>query len=240
MSEKALNTVDKGLEGVKVCSTKLSTIQNSRLYYRGYSLEDLAKNSSFLETTFLLLKGHLPTSKEFKNWEEQIQRKMTLPADLPFESLPTENVHPMAWLRTAVSLLGLKEEQNIDFSQTSEALEKASLNLIAKTPLLITLLHRKRQSLKRLAPKPNQGLVWNFLYTLKGEEPSENQLKILDTCLLLHADHDLNCSTFSARVTSSSLSDLYSALVSAIGTLKGPLHGGANERVMQMLSQFFQ
>ena len=113
-----------------------------------------------------------------------------------------------------------------------------SLNLIAKTPLLISFLHRKRQALEPLTPKKDKSLAWNFLYTLHGEVPSKSDAQILDLCLLLHADHELNCSTFSARVTSSSLSDIYSAIVSAIGTLKGPLHGGANEKVMEMLNQF--
>lgn len=158
--------------------------------------------------------------------------------ELLFEKLPTENVHPMAWLRTAISLIGLKEEQGCSFFQNNKALEEASLNLIAKTPLLISFLHRKRQSLKPVISKKGKSLSWNFLYTLTGEEPSENQVKILDICLILHADHGLNCSTFSARVTSSSLSDVYSAIVSAIDTLKDPLHERANEKVMQMLSRF--
>ena len=225
--------VNKGLEGVKVCSTSLSTIYESNLYFRGYSLEDLVENSCFSEVTYLLLKGRLPTAVELKDWEQEISQRLFLDEELPFE-----NIHPMAWLRTAISLMGLKGEQNCSFFQNNKALEEASLCLIAKTPLLISFLHRKRQSLKPITPQKSKSLSWNFLYTLNGEEPSRNQVKILDTCLILHADHGLNCSTFSARVTSSSLSDVYSAIVSAIGTLKGSLHGGANEKVMQMLSQF--
>ena len=229
--------IDKGLEGVKVCSTALSTIQESHLYFRGYRLEDLVQHSSFSEVAYLLLRGRLPSIEEFEGWKEDIGRRVFLDEELPFARLPTEHVHPMAWLRTAVSLLALKEEKNIAFHKNSTALEEASLNLVAKTPILISFFHRKRQNLDPVTPKKGKSLAWNFLYTLTGEEPSPSSVNILDKCLILHADHGLNCSTFSARVTSSSLSDLYSAVVSAIGTLKGSLHGGANEKVMQMLSQ---
>ena len=229
--------MDKGLEAVQVCSTNLSTIQESALYYRGYKLEDLAESSSFSEIAYLLLKGELPNLFQLKSWEKKIMKHLVLDDQLPLAEIPTENVHPMAWLRTAISLLGLKEEKSIQFYEDSLSLEEASLNLIAKCPLLISFFHRKRQALDPITPDKSQGLAWNFLYTLKGEEPLKEKARILDTCLLLHADHELNCSTFSARVTSSSLSDLYSGVVSAIGALKGPLHGGANERVMKMLNQ---
>lgn len=230
--------VDKGLEGVKVCSTSLSTIHESNLYFRGYKLEDLVANSCFSEVAYLLLKGRLPTIEELKDWDGEISHRLFLNKDLPFNKLPTEDVHPMAWLRTAISLIGLKEERNLSFFQDSKAFWEASVHLIAKTPLLISFLHRKKQNLTPIAPKKDQSLAWNFLYTLNGKEPAFEEEKVLDSCLILHADHGLNCSTFSARVTSSSLSDLYSAIVSAIGTLKGSLHGGANEKVMQMLDQF--
>ena len=229
--------LDKGLEGVKVCSTALSTIYKSHLYFKGYRLEDLVEHSSFSELSYLLLKGNLPSVAELAGWEQDIGQRVFLEKTLPFADLPTENVHPMAWLRTAVSLLALKEEKDIVFHQDSQALEEASLNLMAKTPVLLSFFYRKRQNLKPVTPEKDKSLAWNFLYTLTGEEPSPSSVNTLDKCLILHADHGLNCSTFSARVTSSSLSDLYSAVVSAIGTLKGPLHGGANEKVMQMLNR---
>ena len=230
--------IDKGLEGVKVCSTALSTIHNSKLYFKGYPLEDLVEHSSFIELSYLLLKGELPSYAKLKSFEQEIAEWLFLDKSLPFNELPTKNVHPMAWLRTAVSLLALKEEKDIAFYQDPLAFDLASLKLIAQTPLLLSFFYRKRQNLQIVSPKKDKGLVWNFLYTLTGEEPKPSSVKILDKCFILHADHGLNCSTFSARVTSSSLSDLYSAIVSAIGTLKGPLHGGANQKVMQMLSQF--
>ncbi len=229
--------VDKGLEGVKVCSTSLSVIEESCLYFRGYKLEDLAEHSRFSEVMYLLLKGKLPTARELSSWEDNISRRLVLDPEIPLASLPTKNAHPMAWLRTAVSLVGLKEEQGRAFFQDSQALENAGLSLIAQTPLLISFFHRQRQNLQPLEPERDKSLAWNFLYALHGEEPSEEEAGILDKCLILHADHGLNCSTFSARVASSALSDLYSAIVSAIGALKGILHGGANEKVMRMLSQ---
>lgn len=225
--------LDKGLEGIQVCSTALSTINNSQLYFRGYLLEDLIENSCFSETSYLLLKAQLPSSQELKDWNQKIALQMNLDEEPALSHFPTQNIHPMAWLRTALSLLGLKKEQNL----SSANLESASLSLIAQTPLLISFFHRKRNNLKIINPQNDKSISWNFLYCLRGAEPTEEEAEILDKCLILHADHGLNCSTFSARVTSSSLSDLYSAIVSAVGTLKGMLHGGANEKVMQMLNK---
>ncbi len=230
--------IDRGLEGVKACSTALSDVHESGICLRGYRLEDLFQHSSFSETAYLLLKGHLPSSAQLKSWNEALSLQLVLDSDLAWAKLPTKNVHPMAWLRTAISLLSLKMgEGQTSFYQNPSLVEKASLRLIAKTPLLIAFFHRQRQNLHFIPPKKDKSLAWNFLYTLTGVEPSLEDSKILDRALILHAEHGLNCSTFSARVVSSSLSDLYSAIVSAIGALKGPLHGGANEQVMRMLNQ---
>ena len=228
---------DRGLEGVEVCSTDLSRIHESQLYFRGWRFEDLAENSSFPETAYLLLKGRLPNATELRQWESALAEQLFLDKSLPLDSLPTDSVHPMAWLRTAVSLIGQKEERGIGFHQNASATETAGLCLIAKMPLLISFLHRKRQGLDPIEPVTSQSPAWNFLYTLKGQAPSPFEEKALSACLILHADHGLNCSTFTARVTASSLSDVYSAVVSAIGSLKGPLHGGANEKVMAMLNK---
>ena len=229
---------DKGLEGVEVCSTGLSYIHESQLYFKGWRFEDLAQNASFAETAYLLLKGALPHSTELDRWKKALDERLFLDKSLPLDKLPTDKAHPMAWLRTAVSLIGQSEERGIDFHQNPAEGETAGLNLIAKTPLLISFLHRKRQGKPLIEPVKGKSLAWNFLYTLRGAAPSPFEEKTLDSCLILHADHGLNCSTFTARVTASSLSDIYSAIVSAIGSLKGPLHGGANERVMKMLGQF--
>lgn len=231
------SAMDRGLEGVVVCSTALSTIKDSRLFLRGYSLEDLVENSSYEEVCFLLWHGHLPSEKECKSWENALHKEMDLTPQekKALQNLPFEGVSPMAWLRTALSVLSLMEREISWESQTE--LEKTSLKLLAKTPFLVTYFHCLRTGQKFLTPREDKSLGWNFLYTLEGKEPSSNAVETFDTCLILHAEHDLNCSAFSARVTASSLSDVFSAIVSAVGTLKGPLHGGANEQVMKMLEK---
>ena len=231
--------IDKGLEGIKVCSTGISTIDNSQLFLRGWLLEELAEKSSYSEVSFLLWRDKLPNKKELQDWEANINQYLELSEEEKtiLQALPFKGVHPMAWLRTAVSALALlaKEPSYTDVSQ----LEEFGVRMIAKTPLLISFFHCLRQNQKFVPTQKDKGLAWNFLYTLNGgKEPDDYSVKVLDVCLILHADHDLNCSTFTARVTSSSLSDMGSALTSAIGSLKGPLHGGANEQVMKMLKQF--
>ena len=231
------SAMDCGLEGVVICSTALSTIENSELFLRGYSLEDLAKNSSYEEVCFLLWEGHLPSQKEWEVWQSTLHEKMYLTDEEKkvIAGLPCQNISAMAWLRTALSVLSLMEE---DISWQDKAkLQATGLKLLAKTPLLVTYFHSLRTGREFLNSKKDKTLAWNFLYTLTGVEPSDEAVKVFDLCLLLHAEHDLNCSAFSARVTASSLSDVFSALTSAVGTLKGPLHGGANEQVMKMLDK---
>lgn len=229
--------VDKGLEGVVACTTGVSSIVDATLCFRGYTIEDLAANSTFEEVVFLLWNDRLPTSSELKALQAEIGRDMLLPDDQvkQLQMLPTKNVHPMAWLRTASSLLALwdPEAQATD----KEAQRRIGIRLTAKLPSLITLFERIRTGKDFIQADPSKSIAWNFLRMLKGQEPDAEVVKMFDTCLILHADHELNCSAFSARVTISSLSDIYSAITSAIGTLKGPLHGGANEQVMLMLKK---
>ena len=229
--------IDKGLEGIIACTTGISYIIDANLTYRGYTIEDLAKNSTFEEVVFLLWKGYLPKSDELTAFQKSLWQKATLSDDQvkQLQALPHKDVHPMAWLRTAVSMLALwdTDSQNMD----KDALNNVSLRLTAKMGSLVTLLEQTRHSKNWVAPHPEQSLAWNFLYMLKGVEPDPEVVKVFDTCLILHADHELNCSAFTARVTASSLSDVYSAVVSAIGALKGPLHGGANEQVMRTLKK---
>ncbi|RME17331.1 MAG: citrate synthase [Bdellovibrio sp.] len=227
--------VDKGLEGVVACTTAISFIVDATLCYRGYTIEDLAEHSNFEETAFLLWKDKLPTESEYNEFKSHFVKGMNLNAEQvkALQSLPFKDVHPMAWLRTAVSYMALwdSDSQSID----EEGRQRVSLRLAPKIGPLVALLERTRQGKEYVPPKENKSFAWNFLYMLKGEEPDEEMVKVFDTCLILHADHELNCSAFAARVTSSSLSDIYSAIVSAIGALKGPLHGGANEQVMRTL-----
>lgn len=229
--------VDKGLEGVVACSTSISFIVGATLNYRGYEIEDLAANSSFEETIFLLWNSRLPKSDELTRLRSELGREMSLPPELLglLEKIPNKGVHPMAWLRSAVSLLAHWDSEAQDMGRDAN-LRKA-LRLTAKMGTLVAAFDRLRRGEKVLAPKPDKGLAWNFLYMLKGQEPDAEHVKVFDTALVLHADHELNCSAFASRVTASSLSDMHSAVVSAISALKGPLHGGANEQVMLMLKE---
>lgn len=228
--------VDKGLEGVIACTTGISSIVDATLCYRGYTIEDLAENSTFEETVFLLWNDRLPKVEELNELKKTLGKEMTLEPELikTLKTLPT-NVHPMAWLRTAVSTLGMWDPDAEAMDE--KANHRKATRLTAKMATLVALFHCIREKKELVAPKPDQSVAWNFLYMLKGSNPDPEMVKIFDTCLILHADHELNCSAFSARVTSSSLSDVHSAIVSAIGALKGPLHGGANEQVMRSLKE---
>ena len=227
--------IDKGLEGVIACRTRISSIIDSTLAYRGYKIEDLAKKHCFEEVIYLLWFNRLPSQTEKEQLKQKITSYLEIDPDLIklLKQLPYKNVHPMAWLRSAVSLLALTDESADDKDEAE--LRNKAYGLIAKVGLLVAAFERIRNEQDIISARPGQSLAWNFLYCLKGEEPHEEFVRIFDTCLILHADHELNCSSFAARVTTSSLSDVYSAIVTAIGTLKGPLHGGANEQVMRML-----
>ncbi|MBY0553706.1 citrate synthase [bacterium] len=228
--------LDKGLEGVVACTTAVSFIVGNTLIYRGYTIEDLAANSTFEETTFLLWNNRLPNKSELEAFKAELNKNMTLDPSFVavLKTLPT-NVHPMAWLRSAVSLLAHWDADANDMSV--EANQRKAVRLTAKMGSLVTAFEAIRNKREILTPKPGQSMAYNFMYMLKGTEPDAELVKLFDTCLILHADHELNCSAFATRVTSSSLSDMHSAIVSAIGALKGPLHGGANEQVMVMLAK---
>jgi citrate synthase len=229
--------LDKGLEGVVACSTAVSSIQDATLSFRGFTIEDLAENSTFEEVSFLLWNDRLPTSAELQKLKSELSAEMTLdPAFIQLlKQIPTKGVHPMAWLRSAVSLLGHWDKDANDNSV--EANQRKAVRLTAKMGMLVTAFENIRQGREVVQPRAGQSIAYNFMYTLKGQEPDPYFVKIFDTCLTLHADHELNCSAFATRVTASSLSDMHSAIVSAIGALKGPLHGGANEQVMLMLQR---
>jgi citrate synthase len=229
--------VDKGLEGVVACTTAISSIVDATLNYRGYTIEDLAAHSNFEETVFLLWEDRLPKAEELKKFAAEINANMALSKEQidHLKALPTKDVHPMAWLRTAASAMALWDPE----AQSTEpaAQKRVALRLVAKMGTLVALFERTRTGKSYVEPKAGKSVAWNFLYMLKGTEPDPEIAKDFDTCLILHADHELNCSAFAARVTSSSLSDIYSAVTSAISALKGPLHGGANEQVMLMLKE---
>lgn len=228
----------KGLQGVVIGQTKLADIDGDagELIYVGYDIDDLAHHVSFEEVCFLLWNGRLPKQAELTELQRQLGSQRALrPEMLELLRAFPRDADPMAALRTAVSALGLYDSDADDISD--EALRRKSIFLTAQVPTLVATFHRLRSGAEPLPPRPELGTAADFLYLLNGEEASATRVKTMDAALVLHAEHGMNASTFSARVTAGTKSDLYSAITSAIGTLKGPLHGGANVEVMHMLRE---
>ena len=236
MSEVTIyeGALDRGLEGVVACSTAISTIAGTTLLYRGYTIEDLAAHATFEEVAHLLWFGKLPSADELARFQREMDDAMPLPPQSFgwFHGLPTA-VHPMDFLHAVVAGLSL-HDPDANVLAWDANLRKA-VRLTARLATIVAAYDRVRNGQWPLQPLPGRSLAWNFLYMLHGKEPSARRVRQLDTCLVLHADHELNASAFSARVTSSTLSGLNSSIMAAIGTLKGELHGGANEQVMRML-----
>lgn len=230
-------TVTKGgLEGVVAVQSEVSSIIDGVLSYRGINIDELAEKAQFEEVVFLLWNGRLPKWEEL----EQLQKDLDDNASIPDEVVNVlrgypKHVHPMAVLRTAVSQMAMYDPEADDNSE--EANRRKAIKLTAKIPTIITSFFRLRSGLEPVKPLSGQGFARNFLYMLNGGEPKDVAVEAFNKALILHADHELNASTFAARVTAATLSDMYSAITSAVGTLKGPLHGGANERVMAMLKE---
>jgi citrate synthase len=227
----------KGLEGIVAAESKISSIIDDTLTYVGYDIDDLANNASFEEIVYLLWHTRLPKADELAELKQQLADNMEVPGavfDL-FKSLPLKTVHPMAALRTAVSMLGAFDDE-ADVME-AEANYRKAIRLQAKIGTIVAGFSRIRKGLEPVAPKPELGYAANFLYMLSGKEPEAIAIEAFDKALILHADHELNASTFTARVCVATLSDVYSGVTAAIGALKGPLHGGANEQVMKMLSE---
>ncbi len=229
-------TADKGLEGVIAFTSRVSAIMDTTLTYRGYTIEDLAANSRFEEVAYLLWHGKLPNQEEYKNWCHSLSSSMELPSPLVkiIRSFPKTTM-PMEALRSSVSLLSMWDPDRGDNSP--EALVRQAIRITAKIPSLIAAWHRIRNDWDLVQPDPSKTIASNFFTLLNGKATDKNFESIFDTALILHADHEMNASTFSARVTTATQSDVYSSMTSAIGTLMGPLHGGANEQVMRMLDR---
>jgi citrate synthase len=225
-----------GLEGVVVAESEISYVdgQEGRLVYRGFSIEDLAERSTFEETTKLLLDGELPSEPELAAFRAALAAERSLDERTleTIRGFPSD-AEPMAALRTAVSALGLVDPDRAD--DGPEATRRKAIRLIARLPAIVAASDRARRGEDPVPPRPDLGHAASFLHQLRGEAPDPDDARILDVCLILHAEHGMNASTFSARVTAATLSDIHSAVTSAIGTLKGPLHGGANQEVMKML-----
>jgi citrate synthase len=228
----------KGLEGVVIADTRLSRVQGDigRLTYTGYDINDLAENASFEEVVFLLWYGKLPTPTQFERFRNTLVDYMTLPASVlrAMQDFPV-NAHPMAVLRTAVSALGLHDSAAEDNSQ--DANYRKAMHLTAKIPTVVAAWARIRSGKDPIAPRNDLGLAANFLYMLYGKEPGKVEADAINVYLVLLADHGMNASTFTSRVVTSTDGDLYSAITAAIGSLKGPKHGGANEAAMRMFRE---
>ena len=230
----------KGLEGVIANESALSNVEgmDGRLSYLGYSIDDLVAHTSFEEVTHLLHRGKLPSQAELTDLEQELRNNRDLPAGVvDFLKSSPKDANAMDVLRTAVSMLGLYDDLAKVGEPDQVANRKVALSLVAKTPTIVAYFHRARQGLDLPPVRNDLSEAAHFLYLINGEEPGAAAVKTLDVAYILHADHGMNASTFSARVTVATLSDFYSAMTSAIGTLKGPLHGGANEGVIKMLQE---
>ena len=227
----------KGLEGVLALETELSFIDGQKgvLLYRGYEISDLAKNVSFEEVAYLLWNGELPNQSQLDELNRRLREERPVHPDIidHLRHHTPKDAVPMSALRTVISMLGLYDEEAEDDSP--EANLRKAIRLTAKLPTLVAAFDRIRKGLDPVAPKQEGATAFDFLYMLNGEEPGPAAEEIMDAAFVLHAEHGLNASTFTARVIGSTLSDMYSAITGAIGALKGPLHGGANMRVMEML-----
>jgi citrate synthase len=231
--------VVEGLEGVVVAESEISVIDGDEgeLVYRGYNIHDLAKKIEFEELLSLLWDEDLPNERELQDTRERLDDNRAVNQDVLelMQSQAAQDVHPMAALRTGVSSLSAFDPDADADPQDHEANYRKALRIAGKMITLVAAFNRYREGKEPLSPNSDYNQAANFLYMLNGQEPSETAVDAFNLCLVLHADHGLNASTFSARVTASTLSDIHSAITSAIGTLKGPLHGGANMDVMRML-----
>jgi citrate synthase len=231
MTQEALS---RGLMNVVLDRTESSFIDGTSgvLLYRGYSIHDLAAHSTFEEVCYLLVHGELPTSEELAAFEARLRRERALPPEVIEVIRIVQNAHPMDVLRTAVSALSAFDPETEDNSR--EATVRKSERLIARFATVVAAHERLRHGHEPVAPRDDLSIAGNFLYMLSGETPADEAVAAMDLDFILHAEHGANASAFAGRVTASTGADLHAAVVSAIGTLKGPLHGGAAESVMKM------
>jgi len=234
-----MSVISRGLEGVVATDTRLGDVrgQEGQLVYCGYDINELAGKASFEEVIYLLWHNKLPNRSELAELKKQLAAERQLP-DQVVEFLKTtpRTALPIDVLRTAVSMLGL-HDLLLTLDQSLEATRRRAISITAKVGVIIAYFHRARNGLELLPVRQDLSEAGHFLYLLDGEEPSQKKTETLDVAYVLHAEHGMNASTFSARVTISTLTDIYSAITAAIGTLKGPLHGGANEGVIHMLQE---
>lgn len=225
-----------GLEGVVAAESSIGDVDGIHgvLIYQGLNIHDLAEHSTFEETIYLLWHGRLPQRDEL----DALRRDLNASQELPGEVLALmrefpRQAEPMDSLRTAISALAFYDQHSRDLSR--EGALRTATKLTAQFPVVVAAIDRLRNGKEPVAPRRDLNIATNFLYMLKGEMPSEREAHIFDVCLILHADHELNASTFTARVVAGTLADMYGAVTAAVAALSGPLHGGANTNVMKML-----
>jgi citrate synthase len=226
----------RGLEGVTAALSAVSSIMGDTLTYRGYAIDELARQSTFEEVSYLLWHGELPTVSQHQRFSGDLRAHRLLPPEVAgmIRELPAD-ANTMVALRTAVSALALYDPLAEDNSE--QANKQKAVSLLAKLPTIVASMHRMRLGMRPIPPDPELDEASNFLVMMRNEPPDPDRARILNTALILHADHELNASTFAARVAASTLADLHSAVVAGLSTLKGSLHGGANEGVMRMLEE---
>ena len=236
-STAATPAANAGLRGVVAASSKIGDVNGEQgiLIYQGYDIHDLAANSTFEEVVYLLWNERLPTQDELDEFSAEIRSHYAMPTQIVemMNAFP-KDADPMDVLRTTVSALAFFDKESSHKTDRESAV-KASIKLTAQFPALVAAWERIRQGKDVVAPLADQNIAYNFMYQLKGETPDAEEVRMMDVCLILHADHELNASTFATRVASGTLADVYGAVVAGIATLAGPLHGGANTAVMKML-----
>ncbi len=236
MSTATEHSAPRGLEGVVANESAICYVfgEEGRLIYRGYDINDLADHSTFEETAYLLLYGDLPTKQQLKEFTAALKaaQKLDRVVQRIIKDAPA-TANPMDVLRTAVSAAVFVDPDRADNSLEGE--RRKAVRLIAQLPTMVAMFHRLRNGLKPLAPRRGLSAAANFLYMISGETPADDAEHALDVALILHADHELNASTFAARVIAATLADMHGAVTGAIAALSGPLHGGANTEVMKML-----
>ncbi|MBC6975474.1 citrate synthase [Bacillus sp. Xin] len=234
---ESVMTVIRGLEGVVATTSSVSSIIDDTLTYVGYNIDDLAENATFEEVVYLLWHRKLPNEEELNELKETLSGYSKVPSEILtyLKQVDLKIAHPMSVLRTAISMLSLYDESAELMDEKSNYLKAVKLQ--AQVGTLVAAYARIRKGLEVVEPRKDLSLAANFIYMLNDREPNEVEIEAFDKALVLHADHELNASTFTARVCVATLSDVYSGITAAIGALKGPLHGGANENVMKMLKE---
>jgi len=224
----------RGLRDVYIDKTQSSLVDGNigKLLYRGYSIHDLAENSTFEETVYLLLHGKLPTQRQLDEFDAQLRSNRVIPSQVTQLIEIIKEAHPMDVLRTAISALAAFDPEVADNSP--EATLRKGIRMTAQAPVIVTAHARIREGKAPVEPSPDLDQAANFLYMLFGEKPSQDEINLMQKDFILHAEHGINASAFAARVAASTNADLHCAIVSGIGTLKGPAHGGAAEEVMKM------